>query len=87
LERSVLDQDLAKLVKNSKIEDVDLAKASPFLLREIVRNNKILFEEDGAYAKFYLRATQAYFEARPFFEFQLQKYAKKIQQLKKLYAK
>jgi len=86
LDRSVLVHDLAGLVKNSKVEDVDLMKAGPFLLREIIRNNKLLFEQEYAYADFYSRAVRTYFEAKPFFELQSEIYAKNIKQLRKTYA-
>jgi len=86
LDRSTLAHNLAKLVKNPNIEDVDLVKAGPFLLREIIRNNKVLFEEKGVYASFYSYATRTYFEAKPFFELQSQMYIKRIKQLQKTYA-
>lgn len=86
-ERSNLAHDLAMLVKFPDVEEVDLGEAGPFLLKEIVKNNKVLFETDGAYADFFSRATRKYFEAGRFFSIQNDIYAKKINQYKKEYAK
>lgn len=85
-ERSSLAHDLAMLVKFPNVEEVDLKEAGPFLLKEIVKNNRVLFEAEGAYADFFSQATRKYFEAKPFFSIQNDIYAKKINQYKKEYA-
>ncbi|OGI16654.1 MAG: hypothetical protein A3J63_02165 [Candidatus Moranbacteria bacterium RIFCSPHIGHO2_02_FULL_40_12b] len=85
-ERSNLAHDFSLFVKSPNVEEIDLTEASPFLLKEIVKNNKVLFETNGAFADFFSRAVRKYFEAKPFFRVQNEIYAKKISQYKKEHA-
>jgi len=85
--RSRLMRDLSILVKFSDVEAVDLKKASPFLLREIARNNSVVFEKNGAYADFFSNAVRKYFDAKPIFELQEVLYSNIINNYRKKYAK
>lgn len=85
-EKGNLDVDLARLIKN-KTESVDLKNAGPLLLKEIVKNNKIIFEENWAYADFFSRAVRTYFDAKPIFKLQEIIYSNAINKYRKQYAK
>jgi predicted nucleotidyltransferase len=82
-----LMHDLAMLVEFPDVEDVDLKKAGPLLLKEIVKSNKIIFEEVGAYQEFFLKAVHSYFEAKPIFKLQETMYLNTINKYRKEYAK
>lgn len=86
-QRSELAHDLVALVKFTNVEDVDLKKAGPFLLKEIVKNNRIIFEKSEAYAEFFSNAVRSYFEAKPIFELQEILYSNTINKYRKEYAK
>ena len=86
-ERSSLANELSKLISFSDVEVIDLKNGSPFLLKEIVKNNKVFFEEDGAYADFYTASTRIYFDAEPIFKLQGIIYSNAINKYKKQYAK
>jgi predicted nucleotidyltransferase len=85
--KSRLAHDLAKLVKFSNIENIDLKKASPLLLKEIVKNNEVIFEKEESYAEFFSRAVRIYFEAEPIFKLQEMVYSNAINKYRKVYAK
>lgn len=86
-ERSSLANELSKLIKFSKVEVVDLKNGSPFLLKEVIKNNQVYFEENGAYADFYTIATRIYFDAEPIFKLQEIIYSNAINKYRKQYAK
>ncbi|MFZ2975205.1 MAG: nucleotidyltransferase domain-containing protein [Candidatus Moraniibacteriota bacterium] len=86
-ERSALANELSKLVKFSAVEVIDLKNGSPFLLKEIIKNNQVFFEENGAYADFYTTATRIYFDAEPIFKLQEIIYSNVINKYRKQYAK
>ena len=86
-ERSALANELSKLVKFSAVEVIDLKNGSPFLLKEIIKNNQVFFEENGAYADFYTTATRIYFDAKPIFKLQEIIYSNVINKYRKQYAK
>jgi predicted nucleotidyltransferase len=83
--RAALARDLRMLAGNMLVEDVDLKKAGPFLLKEVVKSNKVLFEEDNAYSDFFSHAVRTYSDAGKLFKLQdimynqtINKYRKKI---------
>ncbi|MFA6047724.1 MAG: nucleotidyltransferase domain-containing protein [Parcubacteria group bacterium] len=67
-ERASLTDDLMHLVGSKYVEDVDLKKAGPLLLKEIVKNNKILFQADFEYENFFSYAVRTYMEAKRIFD-------------------
>jgi predicted nucleotidyltransferase len=86
-QKSELAHDLVMIMRCPNVENVDLKKASPFLLKEIVKNNKVIFEKEGAYAEFFSNATRIYFEAKPIFKLQETIYFNTINKYRKEYAK
>jgi predicted nucleotidyltransferase len=86
-DRAKLSNELSFLVKFSDVETVDLKNSSPFLLKEIVKNNRVFFEENGAYADFFSATVRAYFDAEPIFKLQEIIYSNAINKYKKQYAK
>lgn len=70
LERSDLAHNLSMLAQFPKVEEVDLKKAGPFLLKEIVKNNRVLFEKDFAYNDFFSYAVRVYLESEQLFKLQ-----------------
>ena len=86
-QKSELTHDLAILKKCSNAESVDLKKAGPFLLKEIVKNNKIIFEKNGSYPEFFSSATRIYFEAGSIFKLRELIYSNTINKYRKEYAK
>jgi uncharacterized protein len=86
-EKSELANELSKLVKFLDVEVVDLKKSGPFLLKEIIKNNQVLFQEEGAYADFYTASTRIYFDAEPIFKLQEIIYSNTINKYKRQYAK
>ncbi|MDO8529424.1 MAG: nucleotidyltransferase domain-containing protein [bacterium] len=86
-QKSELVHKLTILAKFSDTEGVDLKKASPFLLKEIVKNNQIIFEKGEAYAEFFSNAVRIYFEAKPIFNLQKIIYSNVINKYRKEYAK
>ncbi len=85
-EKGNLDIDLSRLAKK-EAEAVDLKNAGPLLLKEIVKNNQVIFEENGAYSDFFSRAVRIYFDAKPIFKLQELIYANTINKYRKQYAK
>ena len=85
-QKSELAHDLAMLVKFPDVEIVDLKKAGPFLLKEIVKNNQVILEKNGAYPEFFSNAVRTYFEAGPIFKLQKIIYSKAINKYRKEYA-
>ncbi|HAI74436.1 MAG TPA: hypothetical protein DCS28_00970 [Candidatus Moranbacteria bacterium] len=86
-QKSKLARDLSVLIKFSDIEVVDLKSVSPLFLKEIVKNNQVVFEENGAYADFFSRAVRTYFDAKPIFKLQELIYSNTINNYRKQYAK
>ncbi|EKE15767.1 MAG: hypothetical protein ACD_11C00106G0007 [uncultured bacterium] len=81
-----LSEDLEKLVGSKFVEVINLKKSGPFLLKEIVKNNKILFAEKYAYENFFSYAVAEYLGAGRLFRLQktlyrntINKYKQKIQ--------
>jgi predicted nucleotidyltransferase len=67
-ERANLTDDLRHLVGSKYVEDVDLKKAGPLLLKEIVKNNRIIFQVDYEYENFFSYAVRTYIEAKRIFD-------------------
>lgn len=86
LERGSLDSDLARLVR-CDADAVDLKNLSPLFLKQIVKNNQIIFEESGVYCDFFSRATRTYFDAASIFKLQEAIYSNTINKYRKQYAK
>jgi len=86
-DKGKLAHELSMLLGFSDVEVVDLKKANPFLLKEIVKNNRIVFEKKGAYADFFSSAVRKYFQAGPIFKLQEILYSKTIDNYRKKYAK
>ncbi len=68
LQRSELMHDLSMLAEFPNVEEVDLKKAGPFLLKEITKNNSVLFERDFAYNVFFSYAVRTYLESEKLFK-------------------
>jgi len=85
--RGELEHDLAKLIHCKFVEVVDLKKASPFLLKEVVRNNKVFFEKEFAYEDFFSYAVRTHLYANKLFELQEKLYLQTVNKYKqKMYA-
>jgi len=69
-ERSNLAHNLSKLAQFPNVEEVDLKKAGPFLLKEVAKNNRVLFEKDFAYNDFFSYAARVYLESEQLFKLQ-----------------
>ena len=85
-ERGNLDDDLSRLVKG-EVDTVDLKNGNPFLLKEIAKNNRVFFEENGSYADFFSTAFREYFDAEPILRVQEIIYSNIINKYRKQYAK
>ncbi len=86
-QKSELENDLAKLVACQFVEVVDLKKASPFMLKEIIKNNQLLFEQEFEYENFFSYAVRTYLDAEKLFNLQDQLYTQTIKKYKeKIYA-
>lgn len=66
-QRAKLRIALANMVKRSNVEEVDIHEIGPFLLREIVRNHKLLFSREDAYENFYSYAVRRYLDEASLF--------------------
>lgn len=86
-EKGELAHDLVMLMEFPNVESVDLKKAAPLLLKEIVKNKQVIFEKEGAYSDFFSHATRTYFEAKSIFKLQEMLYAHAIKKYRKIYAK
>lgn len=83
-----LSADLEKLTSSRFVEIVDLKKSGPFLLKEIVKNNVILFAKKYAFENFFSYAVRSYLEAGKLFELQKTLYNQTVNKYKqKIYAK
>jgi predicted nucleotidyltransferase len=83
-----LHMDLQKLVSSRFVEAVDLKKSGPFLLKEIAKNNRVLFSKEDAYENFFSYAVRRYLESDRIFELQKTLYKQTVNKYKqKIYAK
>ena len=87
VKKGELGIDLEKLVGSKFVEAVDLKKAGPFLLKEIVKNNQVLFAKDYAYEDFFSKAVRSYLGAGRLFELQKNLYNQTVNKYRKIYAK
>jgi len=83
-----LGMDLEKSTHSRFVEIVDLKKAGPFLLKEIVKNNVVIFAKEYAYEVFFSYAVRNYLESNRLFELQKTLYSQTVNKYKqKIYAK
>lgn len=87
IKKGELGVDLEKLAKSKYVEAVDLKKSGPFLLKEVVKNNRVLFAKEYAYEDFFSSAVRSYLGAGRLFELQRNLYAQTINKYRKIYAK
>jgi predicted nucleotidyltransferase len=68
-EEYFLERDLAKVLKNNKIDMVSTRKASPLLMKKIAYNSQLLHEATKrSFVYFQMYAFKMYVEARPLFK-------------------
>lgn len=74
-----LNADLIEVFKNNNISTVDFRKASPLLLKQIVKNAKILYEKvPHIFDEMFLYALRVYEEAEPIFKLREEYVKRKI---------
>lgn len=79
----LLNTDLIEVFKNNNISTVDFRKASPLLLKQIVKNAKILYEKvPHIFEEIFLYALRAYEEAEPIFKLREQYVKRRISEYK-----
>lgn len=78
-----LNIDLIEVFKNENISTVDLKKAPPLLLAQIVNNAVVLYEKTPhIFNEIFLYALRAYEEAKPLFELREQYLTRRINEYK-----
>jgi len=87
VKKSELEMDLEKLAGSKFIEAVDLKKSGPFLLKEVVKNNQVLFAKKYAYEDFFSNAVRNYLGAGKLFELQKNLYNQTVNKYRKIYDK
>jgi predicted nucleotidyltransferase len=88
IKKGDLGADLEKLAESRFVEVVDLKESGPFLLKEVVKNNRVLFAKNYAYEDFFSSAVRSYLEAGNLFELQKNLYAQTVNKYRqKMYAK
>lgn len=87
VKKGELEMDLEKLAGSKFIEAVDLKKSGPFLLKEVVKNNQVLFAKEYAYEDFFSNAVRNYLGAGRLFELQKNLYNQTVNKYRKIYDK
>lgn len=85
-EETTLRDDLGRIAGSRDIETIDLLQAGPFLLREVIRNHKILFTENDSYERFYVGAVRAYLDESKLFDLEKSLYQQTLEKYRKQYA-
>lgn len=79
-------ETLMKLIGSERVDGVDICEASPFLLREILRNHHVLFSKDFAYEDFYSRTFRTCLDSRYLYRMEEEKYQSFLDLYRKKYA-
>jgi len=88
VKKGELGMDLEKLTGSKFVEVVDLKESGPFLLKEVVKNNQVLFAKRYAYEDFFSNAVVSYLESGRLFGLQKDLYAQTVKKYRqKIYAK
>jgi len=68
-DEATLNSDLIPVFKNDKVSLVNIKKAPPLLLKQIVTNAVVLYEKNShLFTELFLYALRTYEEAKPLFE-------------------
>lgn len=69
-----LNTEFCNLLKTDRVDTVNLKKASPLLLKQVLDNCKILFQKNPqVFSRFEARTLRKYQEAKPLFEMRHEK--------------
>lgn len=80
-EETLLNTEFCGILKTDRVDTVNLRKAPPLLLKEILDNCRILYRKEKLdFSFFEALVLQKYFEAKPLFQFRHEKLKRLIEQ-------